>query len=206
MKPFASQPMPPPATRVTPLPNDADSGHAAFEHAALEHPALDHVALGHAGSGHAGLEHAGLDLEHFLPYRLSVLSNRVSQCIAQAYAERFGIGITEWRVIAVLGRDCGLSANAVAERTAMDKVAVSRAVARLLERGLLQRDTHGDDRRRSVLELSEAGYAIYDEVVPVARGYEQRLLAPLDDAERAMLDHLLAKLAAATETLHASED
>lgn len=150
-------------------------------------------------------EHRALDLERFLPYRLSVLSNRVSQSIAQGYAERFGIGITEWRVIAVLGRDAELSANEVAERTAMDKVAVSRAVARLLERGLLQRDTHGDDRRRSVLALSEAGYAVYDEVVPVARAYEQRLLAPLDDAERAMLDGLLTKLAAATKTLGSSE-
>ncbi|TXI50959.1 MAG: MarR family transcriptional regulator [Lysobacter sp.] len=150
-------------------------------------------------------EHRALDLERFLPYRLSVLSNRVSQSIAQGYAERFGIGITEWRVIAVLGRDTELSANEVAERTAMDKVAVSRAVARLLERGLLQRDTHGDDRRRSVLALSEAGYAVYDEVVPVARAYEQRLLAPLDDAERAMLDGLLTKLAAATKTLSADD-
>lgn len=150
-------------------------------------------------------DHQALDLERFLPYRLSVLSNRISQSIAQGYAERFGIGITEWRVIAVLGRDAGLSANAVAERTAMDKVAVSRAVARLLERGLLQRDTHGDDRRRSVLELSEAGYAIYDGVVPVARAYEQRLLAPLDDAERAVLDGLLTKLAAATATLRTSD-
>ncbi|MBP6748520.1 MAG: winged helix-turn-helix transcriptional regulator [Xanthomonadaceae bacterium] len=151
-------------------------------------------------------DHQALDLERFLPYRLSVLSNRISQNIAQGYAERFGIGITEWRVIAVLGRDAELSANEVAERTAMDKVAVSRAVARLLERGLLQRDTHGDDRRRSVLELSEAGYAVYDDVVPVARDYEQRLLAPLDEAERAMLDGLLKKLAAATETLGEAKD
>lgn len=156
--------------------------------------------------GSATADHQALDLERFLPYRLSVLSNRISQNIAQGYAERFGIGITEWRVIAILGRDAGLAANAVAERTAMDKVAVSRAVARLLERGLLQRDTHGDDRRRSVLELSEAGYRIYDEVVPVARAYERRLLAPLDDAERAMLDDLLKKLAAATETLSGAED
>jgi DNA-binding MarR family transcriptional regulator len=147
--------------------------------------------------------HAALDLERFLPYRLSVLSNRVSQCIAQAYAARFGIGITEWRAIAVLGRDPGLSANEVAERTAMDKVAVSRAVSRLLERGLVQRGTHDDDRRRSVLELSDAGYAIYDEVVPLARSYEQRLLAGLDANERAALDHLLAKLAFATDALQA---
>ena len=76
----------------------------------------------------------GLDLEHFLPYRLSVLSNRISQAIASRYAQRFEIGVTEWRVVAVLGRYPGLSAGEVAARTAMDKVAVSRALARLLER------------------------------------------------------------------------
>jgi DNA-binding MarR family transcriptional regulator len=139
-------------------------------------------------------EHAHWELDRFLPYRLSILSNRLSQTIASAYARRFGLGITEWRVIAVLGRYPGLSANAVAARTAMDKVAVSRTVARLLERGLLQRDTHDDDRRRSVLELSRDGYGIYDEVVPVALEYERRLLAPLDAEERTQLDRLLGKL------------
>ena len=143
----------------------------------------------------AAQAHARLELDRFLPYRLSVLSNRVSQTIAGAYARRFGIGVTEWRVIAVLGRYPALSANEVAARTAMDKVAVSRAVARLLARELLQRDMHDDDRRRSVLELSDAGYSIYDEVAPLALAYEQRLLAPLDEAERAQLDRLLQKLA-----------
>ena len=138
--------------------------------------------------------HALLDLEHFLPYRLSVLSNRISQTIAETYAVRFGIGITEWRVIAVLGRHPGLSANGVAERTAMDKVAVSRTIAKLLERGLVQRDTHGDDRRRSVLELSEPGYGIYDEVVPLARARERALLAHFSADDRQLLDGLLTKL------------
>ena len=141
-----------------------------------------------------GSEHATLDLEHFLPYRLSVLSNRVSQTIAGAYARRFGIGVTEWRVIAVVGRYPGLSANAVAARTAMDKVAVSRAVARLLDRGLLQREMHGDDRRRSVLQLSEDGYRIYDEVVPLALDCERRLLEQLSDEERATLHALIDRL------------
>ena len=137
----------------------------------------------------------GLDLEHFLPYRLSVLSNRISQAIATRYAQRFGIGVTEWRVIAVLGRYPDLSAGEVAARTAMDKVAVSRAVARLLERGFVERDTHGDDRRRSVLALSRSGRRIYDEIAPLALDLEQRLLSRLDAGERASLDALLDKLA-----------
>jgi DNA-binding MarR family transcriptional regulator len=138
--------------------------------------------------------HAQLDLEHFLPYRLSVLSNRVSGTIARIYTERFQLSVTEWRVMAVLGRYPGLSANEVAQRTAMDKVAVSRAVARLLDAGRLDREIHGDDRRRSVLKLSEGGYRIYDEVAPLALAFERRLLDGIDDQERAVLFRLLDRL------------
>lgn len=137
---------------------------------------------------------AVLELERFLPYRLSVLSNRISGAIADLYAERFGLGVTEWRVIAVLGRYAGLSANEVAERTAMDKVAVSRAVARLLERGLLERDTHDDDRRRSVLALSGDGLRLHARIAPLALDIEQRLLAGLEPHERTQLQALLDKV------------
>lgn len=135
-----------------------------------------------------------LELEGFLPYRLSVLSNRVSGAIARVYSERFALGVTEWRVMAVLGRYPDLSASEVAQRTAMDKVAVSRAVASLLEAGRIERETHGDDRRRSVLRLSAAGQAIHGEVAPLALAFEQRLLAGMDAAERALLFRLLDRL------------
>jgi len=83
------------------------------------------------------VDHAPLELERFLPYRLSILSNRVSQAIAREYTERFNLSMTEWRVMAVLARfnGEGMSAREVAERTAMDKVAVSRALARLTSAG-----------------------------------------------------------------------
>ena len=141
-----------------------------------------------------GSAHEILELERFLPYRLSVVSNHISQTIANAYAERFGISITEWRVLAVLGRYPELSANGVAERTAMDKVAVSRAVARLLKTGMIDRKIHDSDRRRSVLRLSAAGYRVYDQVAPMALDYERRLLAGFSDAERATLAELLERL------------
>ena len=135
-----------------------------------------------------------LDLERFVPYQLSVLSNVVSQEIAEAYSERFGLAVTEWRILAVLGRFPGMSAVGVAERSAMDKVAVSRAVARLLERGLLHRETHDGDRRRSVLELSDEGRAVYAEVAPLALSYERELLAPLSEEERVQFSRMLDRL------------
>ena len=139
-------------------------------------------------------DHATLALEDFLPYRLSVLSNRVSHAISTIYVDRFDLSVTEWRVMAVLGRFPGLSANEVADRTAMDKVAVSRAVARLVASERLDRETHGDDRRRSVLTLSEEGYRIYDAVAPTALAFEARLLEGFDDAERAALYKFLDRL------------
>jgi len=138
--------------------------------------------------------HAELDLETFLPYRLSVLSNRLSSAISRMYSQRYGLGVTEWRVMAVLGRYPDVSANQVAQRTAMDKVAVSRAVARLVEAKQVERELHGEDRRRSVLRLSASGYAIYDEIAPLALAFEQRLFDGMDASERALLFRLLDRL------------
>jgi DNA-binding MarR family transcriptional regulator len=76
----------------------------------------------------------------------------------------------------------------------MDKVAVSRAVASLVADGRLTRKVDGDDRRRARLRLSAKGYRIYDEVAPLALGYQQRLLASLSGAERELLESLLARL------------
>ncbi|HEY8352193.1 MAG TPA: MarR family transcriptional regulator [Sphingomonadales bacterium] len=132
-----------------------------------------------------------LILEEFLPYRLSVLSNMVSSAIAATYSERFGLSIPAWRVMAILGRFPGLSAAEVAERTAMDKVAVSRAVSQLLRDGRVERTFADEDRRRSVLRLSPRGYEVYDQVVPLALEYEHRFLDGIDPADRAALKRLM---------------
>ena len=142
----------------------------------------------------ATAEHAPLQLEHFLPYRLSILSNTISQAIADDYQRSYDISMTEWRVMAVLARFEGLSAREVAERTAMDKVAVSRALARLVSAGRVSRVMHDDDKRRSVLGLTEAGWRMHDEVAPMARARERELLARLDAEERAWLTRILDKL------------
>lgn len=136
-----------------------------------------------------------LDLEHFVPYRLSVLSNRVSKAIANEYSARFGLTIPEWRVMAVLGGTPGLSAREVAERTEMDKVQVSRAVARLLSVRRIQKEPDGDDGRVSRLSLSPRGRAIYEEIVPLALDLESRFLSVLSEEERQRFNALMIKLA-----------
>jgi DNA-binding MarR family transcriptional regulator len=117
-----------------------------------------------------------LILEDFLPYRLSVLSHTISTTIAKVYDKRFGLSIPEWRVIAILGRFPGLSAVEVADRTMMDKVAVSRAVTKLIRNGRIDRQFADADRRRSILNLTEAGRRVHDEIAPLALAFEAELL------------------------------
>lgn len=135
-----------------------------------------------------------LILEEFLPYRLAILSHTVSTSIARAYDQRFGLTIPEWRVIAILGRFPGLSAVEVAERTMMDKVAVSRAVTKLIKNGRIDREFADADRRRSILNLTEAGRKVHDEIAPLALGIEDDLLHGLSAEQIGTLNEVIEAL------------
>jgi DNA-binding MarR family transcriptional regulator len=76
----------------------------------------------------------------------------------------------------------------------MDKVRVSRAVARALARGLVHRAVDGMDRRRSVLTLTGEGRALHDRVVPLVLAREAQLLAVLAPEEAAALKDALRRL------------
>ncbi len=139
-----------------------------------------------------------LRLESFLPYRLSVASNRVSDLIAEAYERLFGLSIPQWRVIAVLGEGTPLTQLAIVSQTVMDKMTVSRAVRPLVERGVIDRAPHADDRRSQYLMLSDAGRQLYENVAPAALAMEAALLEGFSRDEIATLEAALDKLETAT--------
>ncbi len=142
-----------------------------------------------------------LILEDFLPYRLSILSNTVSSTIARIYDKRFGLSIPEWRVIAILGRFPGLSAVEVAAQTLMDKVAVSRAVTKLIKSGRLDRQFADGDRRRSILNLSEEGRRVHNEIAPLAMQFERDLLHGIDEGDIERLNITMERLLAKARLL-----
>lgn len=142
-----------------------------------------------------------LVLEDFLPYRLSILSNRISRAIAARYAKTFDLSIPEWRVIAVLGRRPGLTAKEIAEATEMDKVAVSRAVAKLVAANRVRASADATDARRLRHTLTREGDNVYARIVPIALAAEERLLTVLTERERTQLDALIGRLLAAARTV-----
>jgi DNA-binding MarR family transcriptional regulator len=139
---------------------------------------------------------ARLVLDDFLPYRLSVASNLVSDGIARTYESLFGLTIPEWRLIAVIAESDGVTQHAIGQRTRMDKVTVSRAAIALVDRGLLTRAANPDDRRSHLLRLSGAGAELYAAVAPKALDLEAQLSAHFDPAEIAQFMAMLRRIEA----------
>ncbi len=135
-----------------------------------------------------------LTLERFLPYRLSILSNKVSGYIAKTYHDKFALTITQWRIMAVLGEYSGVSADEVSTKTQIEKSILSRAINKLLQRNFINRVFDNNDKRRSILALTSTGRAVYEEVVPISYEYEQQLLTCFSKEEQGQLSGLLDRL------------
>lgn len=140
-------------------------------------------------------------LTDFFPYRLAVLAERVSQAVAQLYADRFGITRAEWRVLAALGENTAMAAKDIGAYSTLDKMQVSRAVARLEQAGYITRATDHADRRAKILALAPAGRVLFQKIVPLALAREGFLLEDLDASERAVLEKAMTKVLARAQGL-----
>ena len=138
-------------------------------------------------------------LDRFVPYRLSVASNAVSQVIARAYESSHDLSMQEWRVIAVLGEAERLTQQGIVAKTKMDKVTVSRAARSLEERKIVRREANEDDARSVRLSLTAEGRKIYVKVIPAALELERDVLRGLSAREVADLEALLVRVEEAAD-------
>ena len=144
-------------------------------------------------------------LAEFLPSRLSVTSNAVSQRIAQEYRNRWGLSVPEWRVMAVLGDSGPHTQRELTSMTIMDKVAVNRACKVLEDRGLAVRRPNAQDGRSHLLELTAEGGAMHGQIMPLALAMERRLFARFSDEEVEAFRSLLGRVRAEVNDLDADD-
>ena len=147
---------------------------------------------------------ARFDLSAFFPYLVRTYYQAVTDSVARIYGPRYGLSVQEWRTMAVLGSHQALSAGEIVARSSMDKVAVSRAIKRLRQAGLLKRDIDGDDRRRAVLRLTDQGTEVFGHLVPLVLELEERLLEGLSAEERTTLLALMERVRANAAALESA--
>jgi DNA-binding MarR family transcriptional regulator len=146
------------------------------------------------GLAHSRKSAAELKLKCFVPFRLNRLATAVSEYLSEIYSDRFGLEISEWRVLVTVGRRRDCTAQRIAASTRMHKTRVSRAVASLTRRKLIERAVSASDGREMPLYLTAAGRRLYDELVPLALERERLLLSCLDERQRRAFIEALAGL------------
>jgi DNA-binding MarR family transcriptional regulator len=119
-----------------------------------------------------------LDLDNYVPGLVTWLSNRLSAGSSKLYRERHGLGVIEWRVMASICAEEGCTAVRICQVVGLDKGAVSRSLALLTARGLVEASG-----RAKPLCLTPAGRDVHDSILDLALAREHRLLAGLSAAE-----------------------
>ena len=141
---------------------------------------------------------------------LGYLINRAARAFANRLAtelRRFDVGIGQWAVLMHLWSNDGMTQAQLARRVAIEQPTMVRTIDRMERDGLVTRDPDPNDRRASRITLTERGWALRDDLVPLAAGVNRAATASLTAEEVTTLRELLAKLVASEAgTLRHDED
>ena len=140
-----------------------------------------------------------------LNYRLSRLLASSGAMVVRLCEGRYGITRREWRVIAVLAEDGATSPSELAQRAHLERARASALITTLADKQLVHRVPVPGDARRAVVTLTDAGKALYDELLPQSIHFQREVLAVLSAPEREQLEVALKKLTEAAERIVASK-
>ncbi len=142
------------------------------------------------------------DLLQRLYLRPGFLLRRAHQLSVGLFEEgcrELGLTPPQYGVLTIIAHAGGCDQATVARALGFDSVTTLRIVRGLQARDLLARQTSAADGRRLQLSLTAQGTATLQRARTLAAGVTERLMAPLDDAERQLLQGLLHKLCAGLE-------
>lgn len=134
----------------------------------------------------------------------SHLLHRAQQAALDIYAEEFGAtGITQrqYAVLAAAADNAGATQTDLVRITGIDRSTLADMAARMIKKGLLERERSASDARANAVQLTEAGQAALTDARPKMAQADARLLKLLaGGGRRSAFVGLLKDLIDAHET------
>lgn len=120
----------------------------------------------------------------------------------EANTENLGVMVpySQYRLLAALAEEGPLSQRGLAKTLGVKPASVSETVTRLEAKGLAERVPSAHDGRAVEVRLTPKGTMSLTASQAHARGFNERVLSPLDEDEQRELARLLTKLCGALET------
>jgi DNA-binding MarR family transcriptional regulator len=128
--------------------------------------------------------------------RIQRASRRLERGLSENFA-RHDLQLWEFDILGTLrraGPPYRLSAGALSDSAMVTSGAITNRIDRLVDRGLVTRETDPDNRRSVVITLTESGWTVVEDVLAHHVAYEERLLACLSTDEQQQLAALLRTL------------
>lgn len=125
---------------------------------------------------------------------IGYLYNRVVAGAAPALRKRTGLSVTEARIVFQVGASRLTTANQLAKSLGLDKAAISRAIHRLIELGLVTSGRDPDHAARNLLALTETGEALCELITHFTFAREKHLLNVLTEEEQSQFLDSLRKI------------
>lgn len=129
-----------------------------------------------------------------LPYRLLLLARMIDRQSAREL-QKVGLSLAEWRVLAFIAVAGPASASKIGKFGEIDRAEISRAVGKLSAKGLIERRTDDNHRKRFIITLTDAGQRLFDEVREERRRFFRGMTGELSQAEREAMEHGLETMA-----------
>ena len=135
-----------------------------------------------------------IDMDAFVPAALTNLAQKIAAAASATYRPRFGVGITDWRILALLAGEPWIAPVRICEATGLDKAAVSRSLRDLVNAGLIEVQKSPPNRRRLPVALTAKGLAVHDRIVSVALLRQEQLLRGFSPEEREQLRDFIRRM------------
>ena len=133
-------------------------------------------------------EEAALDVLETVPLVMRVMRSEMRR------HRQAGLSVPQFRALAFARSQPGASLNNLAEHLGLTPASTSKMVDGLVERGLLERKTSIEDRRRITLTLTPSGYTVWKESFQLTQAYLAKRLSRLSETEREKLRNSMRML------------
>lgn len=106
----------------------------------------------------------------------------------------FDITIDQGLVLNIIQNNPEISQQDIAKRAFKDHASVTRIIENMVEKNILKRDFHSEDRRRFLLTPTDHGLEILNQIRPIVNNNRSQALKGISQEEIETLKNILQKI------------
>ena len=137
-----------------------------------------------------------IDFDSGIPFLVAALGNKLSAIASSHVRKELGVGLMEWRILALLAVEKEVTPARMGQVAGVDKSVVSRAATSLERRGMIAISPETSASRQTRFSMTPEGAVVHQRGIDLAYANNDALLHGFSAEERRQLAELLRRATA----------